>query len=137
MARPADWSALGMDSDPTPGDPDRIDELITSQDDLVELADTIDSGLDSILDTTDGAFVGKTADALRDVIDGDLRNYVSTFRQAHVDVQSALRTFSGVMREQQRRAGAAVGGGGGPPPGGEKGGAPPQNPPRGAQHAPP
>ncbi|MFI6435208.1 hypothetical protein [Streptomyces sp. NPDC050759] len=108
MARPADWSALGMDSDPTPGDPDRIDELITSQDDLVELADTIDSGLDSILDTTDGAFVGKTADALRDVIDGDLRNYVSTFRQAHVDVQSALRTFSGVMREQQRRADAAL-----------------------------
>ncbi|MDH6573105.1 hypothetical protein M2160_008126 [Streptomyces sp. SAI-117] len=108
MARPADWSALGLDSDPTPGDADRIDALITSQDDLVELADTIDSGLNDILDTTDGAFVGKTADALREVIDGDLRNYVSTFRQAHVDVQTALRTYAGVMREQQRRADAAL-----------------------------
>ncbi|MFI1728943.1 hypothetical protein ACH40E_06825 [Streptomyces acidicola] len=108
MARPGDWSALGLGSDPTPGDPDRIDDVITSQDDLVELADTIDSGLTEIMNTTDGAFVGKTADALREVIDGDLRNYVSTFRQAHVDVQSALRTYAGVMREQQQRADAAL-----------------------------
>ncbi|WP_196217960.1 hypothetical protein, partial [Streptomyces blattellae] len=108
MARPADWSALGLGSDPTPGDPDRIDDVITSQGDLVDLADTIDSGLTEIMKTTDGAFVGRTADALRDVIDGDLRDYVSTFRQAHVDVQSALRTYAGVVREQQRRADAAL-----------------------------
>ncbi|MEU6348466.1 hypothetical protein ABZ896_03980 [Streptomyces sp. NPDC047072] len=108
MARPADWSALGLDDDPTPGDPDRIDDLITSQDDLVELANTIDSGLTEILNTTDGAFVGKTADALRDLIDTDLRKYVTSFRQAHVDVQSALRTYAGAMREEQRRADEAL-----------------------------
>ncbi|UIX34068.1 hypothetical protein [Streptomyces sp. GQFP] len=108
MARPADWSALGMGSDPTPGDAARIDEIITSQGDLVTLADTIDSGLTEIKNTTDGAFVGETANALRKVIDGDLRNYVSTFRQAHEDAQAALRTFVGVMRTQQERADAAL-----------------------------
>ena len=109
MARPADWSALGLGSDPTPGDAARIDEIITSQGNLVTLADTIDAGLTEIKNTTDGAFIGETADALRKVIDGDLRNYVSTFRQAHEDAQAALRTFVGVMRTQQERADAALG----------------------------
>ncbi|MYV48097.1 hypothetical protein [Streptomyces sp. SID2888] len=108
MARPGDWNALGLDSDPTPGDPDRVDALILSQDDLISLADTIDAGLTDIKNTTDGAFVGETADALRKVIDNDLRNYVSTFRQAHQDAQSALRTYVGVMREQQQRADEAL-----------------------------
>ncbi|WP_326659246.1 hypothetical protein [Streptomyces canus] len=108
MARPADWSALDLGSDPTPGDAARIDEIITSQGDLVTLADTIDSGLTEIKNTTDGAFIGETADALRKVIDGDLRNYVTTFRQAHEDAQAALRTYVGVMRTQQQRADAAL-----------------------------
>ncbi|MDO0933014.1 hypothetical protein QQY66_15430 [Streptomyces sp. DG2A-72] len=108
MARPADWSALGLGSDPTPGDAARIEEIITSQGELVTLADTIDSGLTEIKNTTDGAFIGETADALRKVIDGDLRNYVSTFRQAHQDAQAALRTYVGVMRTQQQRADAAL-----------------------------
>ncbi|WP_330290928.1 hypothetical protein [Streptomyces sp. NBC_00576] len=108
MARPADWSALGMGGDPTPGDAARIDEIITSQGALVTLADTIDSGLTEIKNTTDGAFIGETADALRKVIDGDLRNYVTTFRQAHEDAQAALRTFVGVMLTQQQRADAAL-----------------------------
>ncbi|MFQ6200670.1 hypothetical protein ACLMMR_42150, partial [Streptomyces sp. NPDC000405] len=108
MPRPTDWSALGLGGDPTPGDPDRIDSVITSQDSLVTLADTIDEGLTSIKNTTDGVFVGKTADALRKVIDEDLRTYVSTFRQAHKDAQGALRTYVGVMREQQRRADEAL-----------------------------
>ncbi|WP_432033730.1 hypothetical protein [Streptomyces antibioticus] len=108
MPRPTDWSALGMGGDPTPGDPDRIDDVVTSQNDLVTLADTIDDGLTAILDTTDGVFVGKTADALRKIIDEDLRHYVSTFRQAHTDVQGALRTYVGVMRSQQQRADDAL-----------------------------
>ncbi|WP_435245702.1 hypothetical protein [Streptomyces sp. NRRL F-5630] len=108
MPRPSDWSALGLDGDPTPGDADRIDEVISSQENLVELADTIDDGLTSVLNTTDGIFVGETADALRKKIDGDLRKYVSTFRQAHKDVQGALRTYVDVMRTQQKRADDAL-----------------------------
>ncbi|WP_433343721.1 hypothetical protein [Streptomyces sp. CA-253872] len=108
MPRPSDWSALGLGGDPTPGDADRIDEVISSQENLVSLADTIDDGLTSVLNTTDGIFVGETADALRKKIDGDLRKYVSSFRQAHKDVQGALRTYVDVMRTQQKRADDAL-----------------------------
>ncbi|MFD8568227.1 hypothetical protein [Streptomyces sp. NPDC059639] len=108
MPRPGDWNALRMDSDPTPGDPVGIDAVITSQGDLVDLADLIDKGLTEVRDTTGGAFVGKTGDALRKIIDDDLRKYVTTFRQAQEDARSALRTYAGVMREQQRRADDAL-----------------------------
>ncbi|WP_399083691.1 hypothetical protein ACGH2B_03155 [Streptomyces sp. BBFR2] len=108
MPRETDWSALGLDSDPTPGDAAKIREVIASQQDLVDLADKIDDGLTEVKNTTDGAFVGKTGDALREVIDGKLRNFVSTFREAQEDVQSALRTYKAVMEEQQGRADAAL-----------------------------
>ncbi|MFC9064712.1 hypothetical protein ACFTXV_06275, partial [Streptomyces harbinensis] len=108
MARPEDWSALGLKSDPTPGDPGQLDELITSQAKLVTLATTIDEGLTEVKNTADGAFVGKTADALRKIIDNDLRNYVSSFKEAHEKVQSALKTYVEVMRTEQSRADEAL-----------------------------
>ncbi|UGQ12772.1 hypothetical protein LO772_03880 [Yinghuangia sp. ASG 101] len=108
MARPGDWSALGLGSDPTPGDADRLDRVTTSQNDLIDLAKTINSGLDEVMKTTDGVFVGKTAEALRKIIDERLRNYIATFKTAHENVRGALITYTGVMREQQRRADAAL-----------------------------
>ncbi|MET2716000.1 hypothetical protein ABXV03_09725 [Streptomyces harbinensis] len=108
MARPEDWSALGLKSDPTPGDPGQLDELITSQAKLVTLATTIDEGLTEVKNTADGAFVGKTADALRKIIDNDLRNYVSSFKEAQEKVQSALKTYVEVMRTEQGRADEAL-----------------------------
>ncbi|TSB32115.1 hypothetical protein [Streptomyces benahoarensis] len=108
MPRETDWSALGLDSDPTPGDAARIREVIASQQELVDLADKIDNGLTEVKNTTDGAFVGKTGDALREVIDGKLRHFVSTFREAQQDVQNALRTYQAVMEEQQGRADTAL-----------------------------
>ncbi|WP_461297459.1 hypothetical protein [Streptomyces harbinensis] len=108
MARPEDWSALGLKSDPTPGDPGQLDELITSQAKLVTLATTIDEGLTEVKNTADGAFVGKTADALRKIIDNDLRNYVSSFKEAQEKVQSALKTYVEVMRTEQERADEAL-----------------------------
>ncbi|MCB5909079.1 hypothetical protein [Streptomyces pinistramenti] len=108
LPREADWSALDLDADPTPGDPARIREVIAAQDELVRLADTIDSGLTEVKNTSGGAFVGKTGDALREVIDGHLRKFVSTFREAQQDVQGALRTYQAVMEEQQGRADTAL-----------------------------
>ncbi|WP_436775309.1 hypothetical protein [Yinghuangia sp. YIM S09857] len=108
MARPADWSALGLSGDPTPGDPDRIDRVIAAELEYIELAKTIDSGLTEIKNTADGVFVGKTADALRGVIDGNLRNYISTYKTAHEDVRGALIVYVAAMREQQRIADAAL-----------------------------
>jgi hypothetical protein len=108
MARPGDWSAIGLDSDPTPGDADRIDRVIAAELEFVELARDIDNGLTEVKNTASTIFVGKTADAMRGVIDGNLRNYISTYKQAHEDVRSALTTYVGVMRAQQQRADTAL-----------------------------
>ncbi|MEU8135078.1 hypothetical protein [Streptodolium elevatio] len=108
MARPADWSALGLSSDPTPGDPDRIDRVIAAELVYINLATTIDSGLTEVKNTSSAIFVGKTADALRGVIDGRLRDYISTYKKAHEDVRGALVTYVAAMREQQARADAAL-----------------------------
>ncbi|NJP67433.1 hypothetical protein HCJ92_14260, partial [Streptomyces sp. ventii] len=108
MPRPDDWSALGRSSDPTPGDADRIDQLITDQEQLIDMAKTIDQGFTDVLQTTNGAFIGETADALRDAIDGKLRNYVASFRSAQEATQGALRTYAEVLRTEQRRADDAL-----------------------------
>ncbi|RSS78172.1 hypothetical protein [Streptomyces sp. WAC06614] len=108
MARPSDWSALGLSADPTPGDPDEIDRVISSQYAQIELADTIDTGLNGVLDTASQAFKGKTADAVRGKIDGRVRGFITSFKKAHQDVRGILQTYVGVMREQQGRADAAL-----------------------------
>lgn len=108
MPRPADWSALGLSEDPTPGDPDRIDQVIAGELEYINLATTIDSGLTEVKNTSSTIFVGKTAEALRGVIDGRLRNYISTYKTAHEDVRNALIAYVAVMREQQSRADAAL-----------------------------
>ncbi|UCM90411.1 hypothetical protein [Streptomyces marincola] len=107
MARPPDWSALGMD-DPTPGDPDQLQELITSQGALVDLADEIDGALTELMNAHSTTFVGQTAQALRDMMDGRLRDYISGFREAHQTVQDALVTYRTVMIEQQGIADSAL-----------------------------
>ncbi|MGC0421738.1 hypothetical protein [Embleya sp. AB8] len=108
MARPGDWSALGLGGDPTPGDPDRIDRVIAAELEFVDLARDIDNGLNEVRNTSSTVFVGKTAEALRGVIDGNLRNYIATYKTAHEDVRSALTAYVGVMRAQQQRADAAL-----------------------------
>ncbi|WP_062203954.1 DUF6531 domain-containing protein [Streptomyces sp. NBRC 109706] len=45
MGRPADWSPLDLDSDPTPGDPDEVRELA---DELQEFADDVGEALGTI-----------------------------------------------------------------------------------------
>ncbi|MQS10219.1 hypothetical protein FNX48_024535, partial [Streptomyces sp. IF17] len=108
MPRPTDWSVLGLSNDPTPGDAPRLERVIASQKELVELAGVVDEGLRNVRNTTDGSFVGKTADALRDVIDNKLRKFVETFAEAHRNAGNALTTYHGVMVEEQRKADAAL-----------------------------
>ncbi|MEV7520377.1 hypothetical protein [Streptomyces sp. NPDC091371] len=108
MARPTDWSALGMTEDPTPGDPDEIDRIIASQLALIELAKTIEGGLDEVLNTSSLAFKGKTADAIRGKINGRIRGFVTSFKTAHETFRTTMQTYSGVMREQQRKTEEAL-----------------------------
>ncbi|MFJ6217300.1 hypothetical protein ACIQGZ_28805 [Streptomyces sp. NPDC092296] len=107
--RPADWSAIGLGGDPTPGDPDRIEEVARSLGDLGRVAREIDDELNAVLDKTGGgAFVGQTADALRDKISGPLRGFVQSVAEAFESSARALTDYAGVLRDQQWRADNAL-----------------------------
>ncbi|MFF1901873.1 hypothetical protein [Kitasatospora sp. NPDC058218] len=107
--RPTDWTAIGLSGDPTPGDPDRMDEVQRSLADLGRVAREIDDALDAVLNKTgDGAFVGQTADALRDKISGPLRGFVQSVADAFENSARALTTYAGVVRDQQWRADNAL-----------------------------
>ncbi|TDC23216.1 hypothetical protein E1265_13430 [Streptomyces sp. 8K308] len=108
MPRPPDWSALNLGEDPTPGDPDELQSLIDSQAELLTIANEIDSGLTELMNSHSTTFKGKTADALRDLMDNRLRNYIDGFRDAHQAVQDALVTYRSAMIEQQGIADAAL-----------------------------
>ncbi|MGP4044765.1 hypothetical protein [Streptomyces sp. 2A115] len=73
--RPTDWHVLGLEKDPTPGDPVRVRSLAKS---LLDFADDVSDALrlvkgmaeeDAVL-----AMVGKTADVFRDEFSGSRRS---------------------------------------------------------------
>uniref|UniRef100_UPI000374537B hypothetical protein n=1 Tax=Embleya scabrispora TaxID=159449 RepID=UPI000374537B len=107
--RPTDWNAIGLSTDPTPGDPVRLRTLITSMDSLGRVAREIDDALDAVLDKTgDGAFVGQTADALREKISGPLREFVQSIADAFENSAKSMRAYLGVMEAQQQVADTAL-----------------------------
>ncbi len=107
--RPTDWNVLGLPGDPTPGDPDRIDEVQRSVADLGRVAREIDDELAAVLDKTgNGAFVGQTGDALRDKISGPLRDFVQSVADGFEKSARALTTYAAVVRDQQWRADNAL-----------------------------
>ncbi|MGW9207048.1 hypothetical protein ACWGR4_08660 [Embleya sp. NPDC055664] len=107
--RPTDWNAIGLSTDPTPGDPVRLRTLITSMESLGKVAREIDEALNSVLDKTgNGAFVGQTADALREKISGPLREFVTSIADAFEHSAKALHTYVDVMETQQRVADTAL-----------------------------
>ncbi|GAA3862488.1 WXG100 family type VII secretion target [Streptomyces sedi] len=71
MARPADWSPVDMDHDPTPGDPDEVRALA---DDLQEFADDVGEALGKIRGMAGERalleWAGLSADAFRSEFDG-------------------------------------------------------------------
>jgi chemotaxis protein histidine kinase CheA len=70
MGRNSDWSVVGMNSDPTPGDPDRVRELAEK---LQAFADDASDALtkvrDLVGDDSMAQFVGQTAEAFKDRFD--------------------------------------------------------------------
>ncbi|MEV5411197.1 putative T7SS-secreted protein [Thermopolyspora sp. NPDC052614] len=108
MPRPTDWDVLGLTSDPTPGDPEKIRELKKAMSDLAGVATEIDEALTAVLNNTNDAWVGKTADALREKINGPLREFVQSFGQAFNSAATALGTYADRMQDEQFRADQAL-----------------------------
>ncbi|MGW6281457.1 actin cross-linking domain-containing toxin [Kribbella sp. NPDC055071] len=109
MGRPTDWDAIGLDADPTPGEPATIGELATVLSDLGGKARKISDAINSVMNTNnDAVFVGATADALRGKVDGKLKDHIEDVANAFETAGTALTEWRGVVEEQQRIADAAL-----------------------------
>ncbi|MFD5318538.1 DUF6531 domain-containing protein [Streptomyces sp. NPDC127098] len=108
MARPTDWSPVGMDSDPTPGDPDEIrslaDELQTFADDVGEALGRVRGMAEdrAVLD-----WAGLSADAFRSEFDGVPGN-LEKLETSYALCAQALQTYWPKLETAQGMADRAL-----------------------------
>ncbi|SFC27691.1 DUF6531 domain-containing protein [Streptomyces aidingensis] len=108
MGRASDWSPLDMDSDPTPGDPSRIERLgnkfSTFADDVFEALGKVRAlGEDGTL----ASFVGESADAYQDKFDKVPPNLEKLYTSYDLAGQ-ALLTYAPKLEDAQRDADQAL-----------------------------
>ncbi|MFL6117723.1 MAG: putative T7SS-secreted protein, partial [Catenulispora sp.] len=105
MTRPTDWSALGLSSDPTPGDQAQVQ-------DVYDLLHTLATDYQTILDTINtvngyadsGNLTGATADALRQQMNGRITNFVKSAQQAFSQAAPAINTYLTALTQHQATA---------------------------------
>ncbi|MFE0688431.1 DUF6531 domain-containing protein [Streptomyces xiamenensis] len=108
MGRASDWSPVGMTSDPTPGDPDRVEELadklLAFADDVADAQDKLRNLMgDSLLDT----FTGETADAFGEQMEKVPPN-LAKLHESHELAGQALATYWPKLRQAQADADRAL-----------------------------
>ncbi|MFJ3231102.1 hypothetical protein [Streptomyces sp. NPDC086787] len=109
MARPTDWNAIGLDADPTPGDPDQIRTLATELNNLGTSAREISTAIDAVMNTAgDSVFVGQAADALRGKVDDRLRGHIEDVASSFETAATALTGWADKLTELQQRADGAL-----------------------------
>ncbi|MEV6765913.1 hypothetical protein AB0N16_35830 [Streptomyces sp. NPDC051105] len=109
MPRPTDWNAIGLDSDPTPGDPDQIRTLSTELNHLGSEARRISTAIDAVMNTAgDSVFVGEAANALRDKVNDRLRGHIEDVAQSFETAATALNTWADKLVDLQSRADGAL-----------------------------
>ncbi|MER5787662.1 hypothetical protein [Streptomyces sp. NPDC001980] len=109
MPRPTDWNAIGLDSDPTPGEPDQIRTLSTELNHLGSEARRISTAIDAVMNTAgDSVFVGEAADALRGKVNDRLRGHIEDVAQSFESAATALNTWADKLVDLQSRADGAL-----------------------------
>ena len=108
MTRPTDWYVLDMDSDPTPGDPERVRLLASRFHDFAEHAHRAKLAVDSL--QGDGAvltWIGRSGDAFREQF-GSFPGQVAKLYRSHLMVGDALDAFAPVLESAQAQADRAL-----------------------------
>ncbi|MER7834718.1 hypothetical protein ABTY98_02095 [Streptomyces sp. NPDC096040] len=109
MPRPTDWNAIGLDGDPTPGDPDQIRTLSTELNHLGSEARRISTAIDAVMNTAgDSVFVGEAADALRGKVNDRLRGHIEDVAQSFESAATTLSTWADKLVDLQSRADGAL-----------------------------
>lgn len=109
MPRPTDWDSIGLSADPTPGDPDQINQLAGIFSHLGGKAREIYNAIETVMNTAgDSVFAGAAADALRGKVDDRLRGHVEDVAWAFENSATAIRDWYSVVVDQQAKADAAL-----------------------------
>src|SRR5690606_39367564 len=104
MSRPSDWSPVGLDADPTPGDPVLV---LAGGQEYREVARSIDSAAGAMSRLDVAGTVSKAVDALM----GAKEDTISDIRQAHaryVAAGEALVGYAGALERVQAETLAAL-----------------------------
>ncbi|WP_322779946.1 putative T7SS-secreted protein [Frankia sp. Cas4] len=108
MSRPTDWAVLGLDGDPTPGDPFAVRELARR---LLEFAADVEhtrSQVSTLVTSgTVESWLGRAGDAFRDELDafpGQLQRLEMSYRMAG----NALNAYEPVLAAAQTQADRAL-----------------------------
>ncbi|MBV9022715.1 MAG: hypothetical protein JO362_02640 [Streptomycetaceae bacterium] len=104
----ADWSRLGFDGAPLPGDPRVLQGII---DDFTYLRDTawsVSQGLDAFASASSEGFGGDTANVLRGVISGRLKTFVYNLARAFSLAGEAVAEYRLALMEGQQTAAGVV-----------------------------
>jgi hypothetical protein len=108
MARPADWTPLGLSADPVPGDPERVSQeaahlsrmATTLTDQIAALRKIAAGGADSVL-------VGQYAEKIR-LSAADLAGQLGKVVGRYQKVSSALSQWAPDLEQAQARSSAAL-----------------------------
>lgn len=104
MSRPGDWWILGLDHDPTPGDPDRVAALSRRFLDFADIADRARMAVTSL--QSDGAvltWIGSSGDAFREEF-GDFPGQLRKLCDSHRMAGDALTAYGPKLSAAQSGA---------------------------------
>ena len=108
MARPTDWSKLGLDQDPTPGDQPTMAAVCKALDSVKDSADQMEATINAIVKNVDGGWTGKSADALRGQISDQLQKFFRGMQQCMDEAAPALHTYLNALAQHQSDADTAL-----------------------------
>jgi uncharacterized protein YukE len=108
VARPTDWSKLGLDSDPTPGSQDTMAALAKILDAVQGKVDEMESTITAIVTNVAGGWTGKTADAMRGQISDQLQQFFRGLQQCFDEAAPAIHTYINAMAQHQADADTAL-----------------------------
>src|SRR2546423_554015 len=101
-----DWSKLGFEGDPLPGDPQALRGVVDDFTYLRDTAWTVYQGLDAfVASASSGGFEGATADALREVVSGRLKTFVYNVARSFSLAGVAVGGFPAGLGGGEARAG--------------------------------
>ncbi|MDX3691870.1 hypothetical protein PV726_16295 [Streptomyces europaeiscabiei] len=110
MASLDDWSKVGYNGNPVPGNPEVVDGIAREFRHIQDLAAEAARGLDAFLRKAEnGGFEGQTADGLREYIRSALRTaFVPNVQHSFEQAAAAAERYANALREAQDRSESAA-----------------------------